>query len=127
MSDITAAIPSNEAPRQPRASLGSSEGDDIFWTFDTKVARRFFVFLKPHKKAFAMAVVAVLVAAISVVAIPALIGQAVNSAVAGDGAKLDRTLLAFAALVVVYSIAFFMEQWLSARLAQRVIFDIRRK
>ncbi|UTP40221.1 ABC transporter ATP-binding protein/permease [Phenylobacterium sp. LH3H17] len=127
MSDITADIPSNEAPRQPRASLGSSEGDDIFGTFDTKVARRFFVFLKPHKKAFAMAVVAVLVAAISVVAIPALIGQAVNSAVAGDGAKLDRTLLAFAALVVVYSIAFFMEQWLSARLAQRVIFDIRRK
>ncbi len=116
-----------EAPRQPRASLGSSEGDDIFGTFDTKVARRFLVFLKPHKKAFAMAVAAVLFAAVSVVAIPAVIGQAVNAAVTGDGARLDRTLMAFAGLVVVYSIAFFMEQWLSARLAQRVIFDIRRK
>ncbi|WP_332773107.1 ABC transporter transmembrane domain-containing protein, partial [Phenylobacterium sp.] len=127
MSDVTADIPPNEAPRQPRASLGSSEGDDIFGTFDTKVARRFLTFLKPHKKAFAMAVVAVLVAAISVVTIPALIGQAVNSAVAGDAEKLDRTLLAFAGLVAVYSVAFFVEQWLSARLAQRVIFDIRRK
>ncbi|MDP3747754.1 MAG: ABC transporter ATP-binding protein [Phenylobacterium sp.] len=127
MSDVTADIPSNEAPRQPRASLGSSEGDDIFGTFDTKVARRFLVFLRPHKKAFAMAVVAVLFAAVSVVAIPAVIGQAVNSAVTGDAEKLDRTLVAFAGLVAVYSVAFFVEQWLSARLAQRVIFDIRRK
>jgi len=127
MSDVTADIPSNEAPRQPRASLGSSEGDDIFGTFDTKVARRFLVFLRPHKKAFAMAVVAVLFAAVSVVAIPAVIGQAVNSAVTGDAEKLDRTLIAFAGLVAVYSVAFFVEQWLSARLAQRVIFDIRRK
>ncbi|WP_332766054.1 ABC transporter ATP-binding protein [Phenylobacterium sp.] len=127
MSDLTADIPPNEAPRQPRASLGSSEGDDIFGTFDTKVARRFLTFLKPHKKAFAMAVVAVLFAAVSVVAIPAVIGQAVNSAVTGDAGKLDRTLIAFAGLVAVYSVAFFVEQWLSARLAQRVIFDIRRR
>ena len=30
MSDATADIPSSEAPRERRASLGSSEGDDIF-------------------------------------------------------------------------------------------------
>ena len=123
MSDLAADTP----VRQARASLGSSEGDDIFGTFDTKVARRFLVFLKPHRRAFIWAVVAVLISAASVVAIPALIGQAVSSAVARDGAALDRTLMLFAGLVAVYATAFFLEQWLSARLAQRVIFDIRRK
>jgi len=127
MSDFPADAPATEAPRRPRASLGSSEGDDIFGTFDTQVARRFLVFLKPHRRAFLAAVVAVMISAIAVVTIPAMIGGAVNAAVAGDGARLDRTLIAFAALVGVYSTAFFTEQWLSSRLAQRVIFDIRRK
>lgn len=113
--------------RQPRASLGSSEGEDIFGTFDTGVARRFLGMMKPHRRAFLVAVAAVLVSAASVVAIPALIGQAVNAAVARDGALLNQTLIAFAGLVAVYSSAFFLEQWLSARLAQRVIFDIRRR
>jgi len=113
--------------RKPRASLGSSEGEDIFGTFDTGVARRFLGMMRPHRRSFFLAVIAVLVSAASVVAIPALIGRAVDAAVARDGALLDRTLIAFAALVAVYSTAFFMEQWLSARLAQRVIFDIRRK
>ncbi|HEY9234672.1 MAG TPA: ABC transporter ATP-binding protein [Phenylobacterium sp.] len=116
----------NEA-RKPRASLGSSEGEDIFGTFDTGVAKRFLGMMGPHKRSFMFAVIAVLASAASVVAIPALIGRAVDAAVARDGALLDRTLIAFAALVVVYSAAFFLEQWLSARLAQRVIFDIRRK
>jgi ATP-binding cassette subfamily B protein len=127
MSDFTASNPSNEAPRARRASLGSTEGDDIFGTFDTRVARRFLAFLKPHRKTFVWAVMAVLVSAISVVMIPALIGRAVNASVARDGAMLDRTLIAFAGLVAVYVTAFFLEQWLSARLAQRVIFDVRRK
>ncbi|MBA4010817.1 MAG: multidrug ABC transporter, partial [Phenylobacterium sp.] len=88
---------------------------------------RFLGLMVPYRRAFLVAVVAVLVSAASVVAIPALIGRAVNAAVARDGHLLDQTLIAFAALVAIYSTAFFIEQWLSARLAQRVIFDIRRK
>ena len=118
---------SQDQVRKPRASLGSSEGEDIFGTFDTGVAKRFLGMLAPHRRSFLIAVAAVLVSAASVVAIPALIGRAVNAAVARDGALLDQTLIAFAGLVAVYSTAFFIEQWLSARLAQRVIFDIRRK
>jgi ATP-binding cassette, subfamily B, multidrug efflux pump len=114
-------------PRKPRASLGSSEGEDIFGTFDTGVAKRFLGMMRPHRRSFFLAVIAVLISAASVVAIPALIGRAVNAAVARDGDLLNQILIAFAALVAIYSTAFFMEQWLSARLAQRVIFDIRRK
>lgn len=114
-------------PRKPRASLGSSEGEDIFGTFDTGVAKRFLGMMAPHRRSFSLAVIAVLISAASVVAIPAVIGRAVSAAVAGDGDLLNQVLIAFAALVAIYSTAFFMEQWLSARLAQRVIFDIRRK
>lgn len=118
---------SQPSQRKPRASLGSFEGEDIFGTFDAGVARRFLAMLKPHRRSFLLAVAAVLVSAASVVTIPALIGRAVDAAVARDGALLDATLIVFAILVGVYSTAFFVEQWLSARLAQRVIFDIRRQ
>lgn len=125
MTDTTA----NAAPKRstPRASLGSSEGDDIFGTFDVNVARRFLGFLGPHKRSLIIAQVAVLISAATQVAVPAMIGAAVNAAVAKDGALLDRTLIIFAAVAVAYAAFFFIGEWLSSRLAQRVIFDIRRK
>ena len=125
MSDFSAEAPASARP--PRAILGSAEGDDVFGTFDTKVARRFLGFLKPHGKALLGAQAAVLIAAASQVALPALIGRTLSAAVAKDGLMLDLALLAFAGLVCLYATAAFLEQWLSARLAQRVIFDIRRK
>ena len=112
---------------QRRASLGTSEGEDIFGTFDINVAKRFLEILKPHRRSFIIAVVAVLISAICAVSIPALIGRAVTAAVNRDGHLLDQILIAFAGLIALYATAFFMEQWLSARLAQRVIFDVRRK
>ena len=62
---------SQDQVRKPRASLGSSEGEDIFGTFDAGVARRFLAMLKPHRRSFLLAVAAVLVSAASVVTIPA--------------------------------------------------------
>ncbi len=50
-----------------------------------------------------------------------------NAAVGGgDGDRLDVIILIFAGVVVLNAGAFFLEQWMSARLAQRVIFDVRR-
>ncbi|MDO9429702.1 MAG: ABC transporter ATP-binding protein [Phenylobacterium sp.] len=123
MSETVQAAP----PPRRRASLGTSEGEDIFGTFDIDVAKRFLEILKPHKRSFIIAVVAVLISAVCAVSIPALIGRAVTAAVNRDGQLLDQILIAFAGLIAVYASAFFMEQWLSARLAQRVIFDVRRK
>ncbi|MBR7618495.1 ABC transporter ATP-binding protein [Phenylobacterium sp. 20VBR1] len=122
-------IPANAAPKRsaPRASLGSSEGDDIFGTFDVNVARRFLGFLGPHKRSLIIAQVAVLISAATQVAVPAMVGAAVNAAVAKDGPLLDRTLMIFAAVAAAYATFFFIGEWLSSRLAQRVIFDIRRK
>jgi ATP-binding cassette subfamily B multidrug efflux pump len=123
MSDAT----ETPAPRKaPRASLGSSEGDDIFGTFDINVARRFLAYLKPHKNKLAIAQVAVLITAICQIAIPKLIGTAVNQAVGHDASGLDRTLIAFGIAAAVSAVFFFVGEWLSSRLAQRVIFDVRR-
>lgn len=118
----------NETPRRktPRASLGSSEGDDIFGTFDVGVARRFLGYLAPHKRAIFTAQTAVLLSAACQVAIPRLTGAAVNRAVAHDASGLDRTLMIFAGVAAAYAVAFFVGEWLSSRLAQRVIFDVRR-
>ncbi|MET0273033.1 MAG: ABC transporter ATP-binding protein, partial [Phenylobacterium sp.] len=101
-------------------------GDDIFGTFDPQVARRFFGYLKPHKKAFATAQVAVLFAAAAQVSIPLLIGRAVDSVVKADAGRLNQTLIYFGVAAAVFAATFFLGEWLTQRLAQRVIFDIRR-
>jgi ATP-binding cassette subfamily B protein len=122
-----AAIESREAERRaPRASLGSPEGDDVFGTFDPRVARRFLAYLKPHRRAFGLAIAAVLLSAFGQLLIPAMIGQAVDSVASGDRRMLDLALIGFAIAAALFAAFFFLEQWLSARLAQRVIFDVRR-
>ncbi|HSV01629.1 MAG TPA: ABC transporter ATP-binding protein [Phenylobacterium sp.] len=118
--------PDTAAPRAPRASLGSPEGDDVFGVFDPRIARRFFSYLKPHKRAFLITQVAVLLSAGSQVTLPYLIGQVVASATRHDAVRLHATLLWFVAGAAAFIVCFFCGEWLSSRLAQRVIFDIRR-
>jgi ATP-binding cassette subfamily B protein len=115
------------ATRAPRASLGSNDGDDIFGTFDVGVAKRFLAYLAPHKVRIILAQAAVLGAAGLSLAIPALTGKAVSHAVGHDVTGLNRILIIFACVAVSYAGCFFLGEWMSARIAQRVIFDIRRK
>lgn len=126
MTEEAVAGPAEERRRAPRASLGSAEGDDIFGTFDTAVARRFFGYLGPHKAMFVAAQGAALLSAGSQVLIPLLIGRAVDSVVKHDAQRLDHAVIGFAAAAASYAAMFFLAEWLSQRLAQRVIFDIRR-
>ena len=116
-----------EAPRKaPRASLGSPEGDDVFGTFDPKVAWRFLAYLRPHRRSFITAQVAVLFSAASQLSLPLLIGWAVDAALKQDAGRLHLTLAMFAVAAATFTAMFFLEQWLSQRLANRVIFDVRR-
>jgi ATP-binding cassette subfamily B protein len=121
-----AAGPTEERRKAPRASLGSPEGDDIFGTFDPKVARRFLAYLAPHRRSVAIAQAAVLLSAASNVAIPLLVGQAVDSVVKGDAARFQLMVGLFALAAAAFAAFFFVEQWLSQRLANRVVFDVRR-
>ena len=117
----------SEAPQKRRATLGSDDAEEIFASIDPKILGRFADYLKPHRTFAIGALVAVLISAATAIAVPFMIGQAVNAAVGGgDGDRLDVIILIFAGVVVLNAGAFFLEQWMSARLAQRVIFDVRR-
>jgi ATP-binding cassette subfamily B multidrug efflux pump len=116
----------NPSRRTPRASLGSPEGDDIFGTFDTRIARRFFAYLGPHKRAFVLAQVAAVATAAAQIRIPLLIGRIIHAVVQRDVAGLHALLLQFAVTAAALAVSFYAAEWLSQRLAQRVIFDVRR-
>lgn len=116
----------SSAPSRPRASLGSAEAEEIFASFDPNILRRFFGFLKPHKTYLVLAQIAVLISAGTAMTIPFLIGRAVDAAATQAPGRLDQLLLVFAGVIVLNAGAFFLEQWMSARLAQKVIFDVRR-
>ena len=113
-------------PRRPRANLGTPDEEEIFASFDTRILRRFLAFLKPHRALVFGAQAAVLVSSFTSVATPWLIGAAVNAAVARDGHRLEQLLIGFAGLVLINAAASFGDQWMTSRLAQRVIFDVRR-
>ncbi len=117
----------SQTPRRPRATLGSDDAEEIFASINPKVLGRFIPYLKPHKAFVIGAQIAVLISAATATAIPYLIGQAVNAAVGGgDNARLDLIIALFVGVVILNAGAFFLEQWMSSRLAQRVIFDVRR-
>ncbi len=112
--------------RKPRASLGSPDGDDVFGVFDTRIVRRFFSYLGPHRKMFLGAQAAAVASAAAQVSVPLLIGRAVDAVVKHDAVRFQHTLIGFAVAACAFIVAFFLAEWLSQRLAQRVIFDIRR-
>ncbi|MDP1989325.1 ABC transporter ATP-binding protein, partial [Phenylobacterium sp.] len=117
----------SQTPRRPRATLGSDDAEEIFASINPKVLGRFVHYLKPHKAFVIGAQISVLISAATAIAIPYMIGQAVNAAVGGgDNARLDQIIAIFVGVVILNAAAFFLEQWMSSRLAQRVIFDVRR-
>jgi len=117
-----------KAPRKRNANLGTNDAEEIFMSFDTRVLRRFFVFLKPHRVFLFGAQLAVLASAATALSLPIMIGRAVTVATTakGGGQAVDRVVTVFFAAVVLNAITSFLDQWMSTRLAQKVIFDVRR-
>jgi ATP-binding cassette subfamily B protein len=115
----------DDAPRR-HANLGTNDAEEIFMAFDARIIRRFFAFVRPHRALLLGAQAAVLISALSSVAIPWTIGAIVNAAIAHNERSLEQRMGLFAALVAVTAFAGFCDQWMTSRLAQRVIFDVRR-
>jgi ATP-binding cassette subfamily B multidrug efflux pump len=112
--------------RAPRASLGTPEGDDVFGVFDPRVARRFLARLGPHRRELAISQGAALLSVASQLALPLAIGQVIQAVTDPANGRLGLWLGVFAAASVLHVVMFFLEPWLSQRLAQRVIVDLRR-
>jgi ATP-binding cassette subfamily B protein len=102
-------------------------GEDIFQSFDPRITRRFLGFVKPFRLQALGALAAVVVYVASQVSIPVVIRHVVDGAVGNlPGLRLDWAVPLFVALAAVNAFSGFLQEWLAARLAQRVIFDLRR-
>src|SRR5579864_250915 len=114
--------------RRRNANLGSAEAEEIFMSFDTRIVRRFSAFLKPHPWSLIGALVAAIVSSGASVLIPVMIGQVVTAATSGVNRlhRVDMVVLALVGVVVLFTITSLLSQWLSTKLAQKVIFDVRR-
>jgi ATP-binding cassette subfamily B protein len=124
-------------PRRRNASLGSAEAEEIFMALDTRVVRRFAGFLKPHPWYLVGAVAAAVVSAGAQLAQPLMIGQAITVATSGKGGamgsllgiampRIDVVCVEFALSFIVFTLTSIVSQSMSTRLAQKVIFDLRR-
>lgn len=105
----------------------SETGEEIFVAIDSGVFRRVWVFVAPYRPELAGAIVAVLCFVGTQVGIPYAIRLAVDSIIGKpDSFGLDAVLIAFMLLICLNAIASFLQEVTAARLAQRIIFDLRR-
>lgn len=125
--DREAAAPP-PGPRKRNANLGTADGEEIFMSFDTRIVRRFSSFLKPHPWSLIGALAAAIVSSGAQVLIPVMIGLVVTAATSGVNRlhRVDVVVVGLLIVVVVFTITSLVSQWLSTKLAQKVIFDVRR-
>ncbi len=113
-------------PRKPRANLGAHDEEEIFLAFDTRIIQRFGGYLAPYRATLWTALAVIFLSVGTQVAIPMVVRYAVDSSVLGNVQLLHTILIGFVALIAFHIVGFFLESWVSARLAQKVIFDLRR-
>jgi len=103
-----------------------SFGDEAMTRFDSGIVRRLFGFVRPHRRQLYQALWAVAFSTLVQVSIPLTVRYAVDSAVGQSALPLDGVLAGFALLILLNARLTYLQESLSARLAQRVIFELRR-
>lgn len=128
------AVPLSEANA---VAQDNSARDAIFTLADTRLLLRLWWFARPHRLALLGCLLAVLAYALVQVGIPLAIRNLVDG-VTGTGvlaadaaapapvAPLQFALAIFAALVAGNFVFGFVQEWGAARIAQRIIFSLRR-
>jgi ATP-binding cassette subfamily B protein len=124
------------AARPPRAVVGSQVNaeEQIFAAFDGRILRRFWAFISPYRRRLVLAVLAVLVFAGSQIAIPLILRSVIDRALVegalAEAAQAERLLafgaLLFFAIVTVNFFANLVQETLVARIAERLLVDLRR-
>ncbi len=118
------------AGRPPRAVVGSqiSRDEEIFGAlYDRKVVRRFMGYVRPYRGGLVFAIAAVLVYTAAQLAIPLVIGHAIDGAIlAGDRADLIAAVIAFAMVISASYGANYLQDRVVGLIGERVIFDLRR-
>ena len=122
--------------RPPRAVVGSqiNTEEQIFAAFDGRILRRFWAFISPYRRRLVLALLAVLVFAASQIAIPLILRSVIDRALVegalAEAAQAERLLalgaLLFFAIVTVNFVANLVQETLVARIAERLLIDLRR-
>jgi ATP-binding cassette subfamily B multidrug efflux pump len=117
------------APAPQKPPKGLRHGEEMFAEgFDGHVLARFFGFLAPYRKQVAIAIGMVLLFTATQIAVPLVIRQVVDGALAGEDARRHLTLWvsAFFGLVALNYFSNYFQQVLVAVTAERVLIDLRR-
>lgn len=116
--------------RPPRASVGSHRiEEEVFGAaYDPKTIRRIWAFVHPYRKRIYLSVAAVLIFTITQLAIPLIIGWAIDSGMTkgGSTANLAWAVLAFAVAVLFNFGASYVQETEVGQVAENVLFDMRR-
>ena len=122
--------------RPPRAVVGSqiNTEEQIFAAIDGRILRRFWAFISPYRRRLVLALLAVLVFAASQIAIPLILRSVIDRALVegalAEAAQAERLLalgaLLFFAIVTVNFVANLVQETLVARIAERLLIDLRR-
>ncbi len=135
---MSTSLQSSE-PRDPdvdgrprlRAVVGSTRiEEEIFGrAFDGKVVSRIWQFVLPYRKKVVIAVIAVLAFTGAQLVIPLLIRYAIDNGMAPGAPKsaLFGIMALFALAIAVNYIASRIQEGVTGRMAENVLFDIRRK
>ncbi|TWI67339.1 ATP-binding cassette subfamily B protein [Pseudoduganella lurida] len=107
--------------------LASERGDEVFARFDRSVTARLWQFMRPHRAALAVVLLLVGLYTLVQVLIPVAVRHAVDGALGRSPYPFDLVLAGFAVLIVLNAAVTFLQEWLAARLAQTVIFNLRRE
>jgi ATP-binding cassette, subfamily B, multidrug efflux pump len=116
--------------RPPRASVGSHKiEEEVFGkAYDPKTVRRIWAFVRPYRTKIYLSVAAVLVFTTTQLAIPLIIGNAIDTSLVagGDPGALLWAVIAFAVAVVLNFGASYVQETQVGAVAENVLFDMRR-
>ncbi|WP_332700809.1 ABC transporter ATP-binding protein [Devosia sp.] len=116
--------------RPPRASVGSHRiEEEIFGkAYDPRTVRRIWAFVRPYRLRIYLSVLAVLVFTATQLAIPLIIGRAIDSGMTegGNSTNLAWAVAAFAVAVVINYAASWIQESQVGQVAENVLFDMRR-
>ncbi|MGH8664411.1 MAG: ABC transporter ATP-binding protein [Burkholderiales bacterium] len=117
-------------PAQPAHGLNEDIDEKIFGkVFDRGIVRRFFGYIVPYRRSLWLAIGCVVLFTASQLAIPLVIGTAIDRALV-PGA-MDRNLLltaalAFALVIAVNAAASLGQEVIVGKTGERILFDLRR-
>ncbi len=116
--------------RPPRASVGSHRiEEEVFGkAYDPRTVRRIWAFVRPYRGKIYLSVAAVLVFTATQLAIPLIIGRAIDSGMTqgGNTTNLLWAMGAFALAVLLNYGASYVQETQVGQVAEHVLFDMRR-